>query len=187
MRYYAAQSLDGYIAEADHTLGWLLQHDERAAPTGPEVAAVPVAGAYERFLDEVGALLVGARTYEWVLAEAGGWDYALPTWVLSHRDLPVPQGADVRVVAVPAPQAARAALDAAGGRDVWVIGGGPVAQDLADAGLLHTLEVTVVPVVLGSGVPLLAGRLAGPLALTGVTAFTNGMVHLTYRVPWARG
>lgn len=184
LRYYAAQSLDGYIAEADHTLAWLLEHDERTPPADPAVGARPLEGEYERFLDSIGAIVVGARTYEYVLGEGGGWPYpGRPTWVLTHRELPVPDGADVRFGAPDAPEAARRALAAADGRDVWVLGGGPVAQDLADAGLLDTVEVTVVPVVLGAGVPLFSGRLVTPFALTGVQPYANGMVHLTYRLP----
>lgn len=183
VRYYAAQSLDGYIAEVDHTIAWLLEHDDRATPADPSLAAAPLEGEYEAFLDGVGALVVGARTYEFVLGEGGPWPYpGRPTWVLTHRQLPVPDGADVRL-ASSAAEAVALATGAAGGRDVWVVGGGPVAQDLADAGLLDTVEVTVVPVVLGAGVPLFAGRLVEPLVLTGVRPFTNGMVHLTYRLP----
>jgi dihydrofolate reductase len=184
VRYYAAQSLDGYIAETDHTLGWLLEHDQRTAPPDPGVQVLPLEGEMERFFASIGAVVVGARTYEYVLREGQGWPYGQrPTWVLTHRDLPVPEGADVRMGALDAPAAARAAVAAAGERDLWVLGGGPVAQDLADAGLLDTVEVTVVPVVLGAGVPLFSGRLLDPFVLTGVQPYANGMVHLTYRLP----
>jgi len=183
VRYYTAQSLDGYIAETDHSLAWLLEHDSRTTPADASAGAVPLEGHYERFFAGVGAVVTGARTYEWGLDHDSGWPYpGVPTWVLSHRALPVADGADVRVVDLPAADTVRQALDAAAGRDVWLLGGGPVAQDVLDAGLLHTVEVTVVPVVLGAGVPLFGGRVEEPLVLTGVTPFANGMVHLQYRV-----
>jgi dihydrofolate reductase len=70
---------------------------------------------------------------------------------------------------------------AAGERDIWIIGGGNVASQFADEGLLDELHVTVVPVVLGEGKPLFDRRLAGaPLELLGTTVFGNGMVELRY-------
>ena len=60
---------------------------------------------------------------------------------------------------------------AAGDRNVWVVGGGDLAQQFADEGLLDELILTVVPVVLGSGLPTFAGRLAEPLRLTGVRPY----------------
>ena len=179
VRYYAAQSLDGYLAEADHSIDWLVGY------TGHPARGEPLEGDFERFSAEVGAWVMGARTAEFLLAEGAPWAPAgVPVWVLSHRDLPVPDG--VRLSARPVADLVREeVLPAAAGRDVWVVGGGPVAQALADAGLLDTVEVTVVPVVLGAGHPLFSGRLERPLALEAVRPFDNGMVQLVYRVTTA--
>jgi dihydrofolate reductase len=71
--------------------------------------------------------------------------------------------------------------ESAGDRDLWIVGGGPVASQFADAGLLDELLVTVVPVVLGAGKPLFERRLpGGPLQLTGSRTFATGMVELSY-------
>ena len=72
---------------------------------------------------------------------------------------------------------------AAGERNVWVVGGGDLASQFVDEGLLDELHVTVVPVVLGDGIPTFARRLAGELTLTDSRAFANGMVHLSYSLP----
>ena len=69
---------------------------------------------------------------------------------------------------------------AAGGRDVWLVGGGDLAWQFAADGLLDELILTVVPVVLGSGLPTFAGRLTDRLTLTAVRPHRSGMVELRY-------
>ena len=74
-------------------------------------------------------------------------------------------------------------LDAAGDRDLWVVGGGNVASQFADAGLLDDLIVTVVPVVLGEGKPLFDRCLPGPpMQLVGTREFDTGMTELRYEL-----
>jgi dihydrofolate reductase len=144
--YYTASSLDGFLATTDHSLDWLLHQD--IDENGPM--------HYSAFIEGVGALAMGASTYEWVLAhDEGPWPYTQPTWVFTHRALPIPDGADIRfarddVRAVHAEMAAAAA-----GRDVWLVGGGELVGQFADAGLLDEVWIQFAPVTLGAGVPLL--------------------------------
>ena len=183
--YYCAASLDGYIAEADDTIAWLTGY----AGHPPAEGVAPVAGGYTDFYDDVGALVSGSVTYEFILGamERGSdWPYReKPCWVLSTRDLPVPDGAgvDVRITAAPVTDLVDELTAAAGSRMVWVVGGGNVASQFADAGLLDEVRVTVVPVVLAAGKPLFDRRLPGaPMRLTAVLPRENGMVELDYEV-----
>jgi len=74
-------------------------------------------------------------------------------------------------------------MDSAGERHLWVVGGGNVASQFADEGLLDEVIATVVPVVLGTGKPLFDRRLPGdPMQLTGTRAFGSGMVELRYEI-----
>jgi dihydrofolate reductase len=74
-------------------------------------------------------------------------------------------------------------LATAGERDLWVVGGGNVASQFADQGLIDQVEITVVPVVLGSGEPLFDRRLpGGPMLLLDIGATPSGMVELRYEV-----
>ena len=148
--YFTASSLDGYIATTAHSLDWLLR--QGIDMEGPM--------AYPVFEKRIGALVMGASTYEWVLRhEEGRWAYEQPTWVLSHRDLPVPSTGDVRVTSADIREVHAAMTAAAGGKDLWVVGGGDVAGQFADAGLLDEVWVQYAPVTLGSGAPLLPRRL----------------------------
>ena len=172
IQYYVASTLDGFIADEHDGLEWLLQfgmHD--------------FAEHYERFIAEVGALVLGATTYEWVLREGGGWPYgSVPTWVLTHRELDSPEGADIRFASGDIGPIAEAAVTAAGDRNVWVIGGGPVAAQFLAAGRLDELLVTYMPVALGRGRPLLPVQaVTPPLELTAVTRLGDAVEHI-YRI-----
>ena len=187
--YYCASSLDGFIAESDDGLDWLLGYrgtfEDEAAEAGP----MGDDGPYERFYAGVRALVSGSVTYEWILdhlddAGGGQWPYAgKPFWVLSSRELRMPEGegVDVRVVDGSVSELYDEMADAAGDGALWVVGGGGVASQFADGGLLDEVHVTVVPVLLGSGKRLFERRPPnGPLRLTGTRTFTNGMVELRY-------
>lgn len=181
--YYCASSLDGYIAEADDTLEWLMGYQGSSDIEGAEPGG---RGGYERFYEGVGAMVSGSVTYEFVLEHVDEWPYAgKPVWVLSSRDLPIPEGegVDVRIAKAEVSELYDEMTDAAGERALWVIGGGNVASQFADAGLLDELHVTMVPVVLGEGKPLFDRRLpGGPMRLTGVRPFDSGMVELRYEI-----
>jgi dihydrofolate reductase len=188
-QYYCAASLDGFIAETDDSLGWLLDYDGSFEDAGVEPGPMAEGGAYERFYQGVGALISGATTYEFILdhlAEDGEWPYkGKPYWVLSSRDQRVPEreGVDVRLADAKVDDLYEEIMIAAGGRNLWIVGGGDVASQFADHGLLDELLVTVVPVVLGAGKPLFGNRLpGGPMQLLGVRAFETGMVELRYEI-----
>jgi dihydrofolate reductase len=183
--YYCAASLDGYIAEADDTLEWLTAYEGAYEGTGVE----PIEGSYDSFYEEIGALVSGSVTYEFILGQlAGGgeWPYkGKPYWILSSRDLPAPagEGIDVRIVNAAVPGLYDEMIASAGEGDLWVVGGGNVASQFADEGLLDELRVTVVPVVLGEGKPLFDRRLpGGPMQLTRVIPRDSGMVELRYQI-----
>ena len=144
--FYTASSLDGFIATDEHSLDWLLKQD--IDQDGPM--------SYAAFEKTIGALAMGASTYEWVMRhEEGRWGYTQPTWVFSHRTLEVPEGADIRVTQGNVADVHPDMLDAAAGKDLWVVGGGDLAGQFADAGLLDEVWVQYAPVTLGSGAPLL--------------------------------
>ena len=179
--YYAAMSLDGYIAESDDTLEWLMKFP--GVEPGP--AVTPVEGGYDEFYEGVGALVMGSVTYEFVLEHGGSWAYAgKPTWVLTTRDLPVFEGADdLRFTSAAVTDLHDEMVAAAGDRKLWVVGGGNVASQFADAGLIDEVWVTVVPVVLGTGKPLFDRRLPDPaMRPTEVLPRASGMIELRYEL-----
>jgi dihydrofolate reductase len=148
-QYYTATSLDGFIADEHHSLDWLETRDQ------------DLAGAlnYADFIADVGALAMGSTTYEWVLDHAERWPYEIPAWVFTHRDLRVVPGAAITFTQADVATVHAEMVTAAGGRNVWIAGGGDLAGQFADAGLLDEVIVYVAPVTLGAGAPLLPRRL----------------------------
>jgi dihydrofolate reductase len=189
-QYYCAATLDGYIADAEDGLGWLFGYQGSYDGDDAEPGPMGDGNSYERFYDGVGALVSGSATYEFVAGRLGEqyseWPYAgKPYWVLSSRDLSVPDGdgIDVRVADAKVTELYDEMAASAGERNLWVLGGGDVASQFADAGLLDEVLLTVVPVVLSAGKPLFGHQLpGGPMQLTGTTVFESGMVELRYAV-----
>jgi dihydrofolate reductase len=149
-QYYTAATLDGFIADPDNSLEWLfkVKRDEH----GPM--------NYEDFIAEVGALAMGSTTYEWIIDhESAKWPYDFPSWVFTHRELTVVPNAQVEFVSGDVGPVHDEMVRAAGGKNVWIVGGGDLAGQFAEAGLLDEVIVTIAPVTLGAGAPLLPRRL----------------------------
>jgi len=178
--YYTATTLDGFIADPADSLDWLLVQDIDA--DGPM--------NYNAFIAGVGAIAMGATTYEWIRARitegSEKWAYTMPAVVFTHRDLPTVDGADLRFVSGDVASVHAELAAAAGGKDVWVVGGGDLAGQFADAGLLDELRVSVAPATLASGKPLLPRDLgADRLTLTRVRQ-AGAFAELTYAVTGGR-
>ncbi len=143
--YYTATSLDGYIADRQNSLAWLFrQAQDEAGPLN-----------YVEFFAGIGAVVMGSTTYEWILDhEDGAWPYEVPAWVMTTRDLPKAEG-DIRFARGDVRAVHAEMTTAAGGKDLWVVGGGDLAGQLADAGLLDEVIVYIASVTLGGGAPLL--------------------------------
>ncbi|UJP11284.1 dihydrofolate reductase family protein [Microbacterium sp. KUDC0406] len=144
--FYTASSLDGFIATADHSLDWLLKQD--IDDDGPM--------AYPGFRAGLGAMAMGAHTFEWIMNhDEDGWSHTLPGWIFSHRPLDLPEGAGLRLTQGDVREAHAEMTEVADGKDLWIVGGGDLAGQFADAGLLDEVWVQYAPVTLGSGAPLL--------------------------------
>src|SRR5687768_15258137 len=112
-QYFVAASLDGYIADAQGRLDWLFPFD----------SAEGVAEHYKAFISGVGALAMGAATYEFVLAHSReSWpDVGLPTWVFTHRGLPGFPGADIRFTTEDVGAVHAQMVRAAGEKNIWLV------------------------------------------------------------------
>ena len=163
-QYYTASSLDGFIADPDNSLEWLFHR--RRDDAG-------VLG-YDRFIAEIGALAMGATTYEWLLEHEvyksdpnGAWPYEMPSWVFTHRGLPIVPGSAVELTSGSVAEVHGRMVAAASGKNIWLVGGGDLVGQFANAKLLDEILVTFAPVTLGAGAPLLPRRLELQLEETG--------------------
>jgi dihydrofolate reductase len=112
------------------------------------------------------------------------WPYSQPAWVFSSRTLPAVPGADIRFVRGDIRPVHHEMVTAAGGRNVWIVGGGELAGQFHDHGLLDELFVQIGSVTLGAGKPLLPRAITSPpLRLLSVKAVGTGFAELHYEVP----
>lgn len=165
--YSVAMSLDGYIAGPGGEYDWI--------PHEPEID-------WTGFMARFDTMLVGRKTYEVAQAQGGGPSTGMRTFVFS-RTLRPEDHPDVTVVAEDAAGAV-AGLKAEEGNEIWLMGGGVLAASLLDAGLVDAVEVGLVPVLLGGGLPFLPGLSRRVrLALRERQEYsTSGIVHLSYEV-----
>jgi uncharacterized protein YecE (DUF72 family)/dihydrofolate reductase len=180
-QYFTATSIDGYIADPDNSLDWLFQaHDDAHGK-----------GRWDAFIGAVGAMAMGATTYEWMLEheklldEPGKWHefYGdIPAWVFAHRELPPIPGADVRFVQGDVTPVHEAMASVAGVKNIWLVGGGDLAGQFADRGLLDEIQIHVAPVTLGGGAPLLPRRITAPRLTLRSAEEEGGFAYLTYAV-----
>lgn len=172
VQYLVAASIDGFIADANNSLEWLFEAEALAT----EDAKAGREERFRQFFTATGAMTMGATTYEWViehenvLTNPAQWrEYygEVPCWVFTHRKLPVVPGANLRFVSGEVRPVYDQMRVAADGRNLWVVGGGELAGQFADLGVLDEIILTVAPVTLGAGAPLLPRRLtAAQLTLT---------------------
>jgi dihydrofolate reductase len=168
--YYVAASLDGYIARLDGSVDWL-----------PTSNAKEDYG-YAKFIARVDAFIVGRKTYEQMLA-FGPWPYdGLKCYVLSRHWA---GQRDVQAEFIGGNIAALLRrIKRPPGRDIWLMGGSESAQAFFEAGLVDEVILTIVPTLLGEGLPLFRPRRMGAkLKLRETKAFTDGLVQLHYDVP----
>ena len=171
-QYYCAATLDGYIADADDGLGWLIGYEGSYDGEGAEPCPMSEGGPYEQFYEE-SARWSAARpptsssSTTSARAASGHTGKALLGAELARPARAEGDG-DVRIVERRVTDIHEEMIAAAGDRNLWIIGGGNVASQFADAGLLDEVLLTVVPVVLGAGKPLFDRPLpGGPMQLTG--------------------
>jgi dihydrofolate reductase len=167
---YVATSLDGFIADKEGSVDWLAPYDARLY-------------GYEKFFGEIGALVMGRRTFEVITAVGEEWPYrGKPVFVLTSQSLGnVPRGVQ------PATRGMLAALHQAREatpKDIWIVGGAVAMQSALEDDLVDVLELFLVPVLLGRGLTVLNDLTRRPtLLFDGIEAFPDGVVKLRYLIP----
>ena len=167
--YYVATSLDGYIATTDGGVDWLSRFHTAGEDHG--------AGELESSVD---ALLLGSHTYEFAL-KLNRWPSPnTPSWVFTHRDLPILQPSIT--LTSQNPGEVIELLASRGLRRAWLMGGGKLAASFHAEALIFRYIISIFPILLGSGVPVFAPHSSGAdeLRFISATPFKSGIIQLTY-------
>lgn len=172
---YIATSLDGFIARNDGGIDWLNEANA-TVPEGEDCG-------FQAFMDSVDALIMGRKTYEQVWS-FGEWPYGrTPVVVLSRNPISFPPGVPATVThSSEPPRDLLERLSKEGAEHVYVDGGTTIQGFLSES-LIDEITVTVIPIILGDGIPLF-GSIGREISLTHVrtTAFDFGFVQTTYSV-----
>ena len=167
LRYQVAVSLDGFIAGPNGEYDWLLSDSSID---------------FKALFKEFDTAVMGRKTYEEMKAQGGDGTLTGLDVVVFSKSLPSKTAKGIRVTKEDASEVV-AALKKQPGRDIWLFGGGVLFRSLLDAGLVDTVEVALMPVLVGSGVPLLPAGALSKLELVDQKVLpTSGIVFLSYRV-----
>jgi dihydrofolate reductase len=171
LRYQVAVSLDGFIAGPNGEYDWIVSDP-----------AVDFSALFKEFDTAV----MGRKTYEVMTAQGGHGAMPGIDVVVFSRTLPAMEHRGVRIVNDD-PREVVASLKEKRGRDIWLFGGGELFRSLLDAGLVDTVELAVMPVLLGAGIPVLPPGAATKLMLADHKRLPSGIVVLAYSLPGGVG
>jgi dihydrofolate reductase len=166
VRYAVAMSLDGYIAGPHGEADWIV--------IDPDID-------FGALFDQFDMFLMGRRTFEGMGGAGGRGQTIVFSRTLRQQDYP-----NLTIVSE-SPQQALADLRSKPGKDIWLFGGGELFRSLLELRQVDTVEVAVVPVLLGDGIPLLPPKASSErfeLKLTGSRSYKSGIVSLEYAVEY---
>lgn len=171
VKLYIASSLDGYIADPDGDVDWLMNWSppDEAEDYG-----------YDAFYASIGHLLMGRKTYEQVIA-FGEWPYGGASTYVFSRSRSLPDDPNVEFVSEdPASFVDR--LRATAKQDIWLVGGAGLIASFREQELIDEYILTVMPILLGDGIPLFEGKQPQTrLQLADARSYDNGVVQLYYK------
>ena len=166
VRLFVAASLDGYIATAEGGVEWLFQDQDYGL---------------NRFMGEVDTVLLGRKTYDWMVGHGVTSYEGLRNYVFSRSQESGPDPS-VQFITEDATVFVESLRLERGG-DIWLVGGGQLFSSLLEAELVDEIMLAIHPVILGDGIPLfLSGLGTVPLRLDEVQSFETGLVMMSYRV-----
>ena len=165
---YIAMSLDGFIADTDGSISWLDPFNEALTADGGD-------GGYGEFIAPVDAVLMGRTTYDQIMG--WGWPYEdRPCYLLTRNNSATCEN----IAASGNIDTLHRAITAAGHKRVWIVGGGQTQRAAMDAGLFDSMQVFVMPTLLGKGLPCFASGPQHTLTLTSSEQLPGGIMHINY-------
>lgn len=171
--YHVATSLDGFIADAEGRVDWL---NDFNAFEDKEVMR-----DFQEFMNSFDAILLGGTTYDFALRHGQWMSPGTPTWVFTSRNLPL-LDPGIQLTSE-TPQTACDELTARDLNRAWLMGGGKLATSFLDDGLVTQVDLAIIPILLGKGIPLISSIAKEPrLAMRNSKSYANGVVRVNYQV-----
>lgn len=174
--YCTATSLNGFIADENNSLDWLMQFS-------------PTSDSFTRFMDTVGSIAMGSTTYQWLLDNhvysAKGenpWPYAIPSFVFTTRKLREIPNANIQFVKGDVAPVHKQLTEAANGKNIWIAGGGELAGKFHDQNLLDEIHLHLTSITLLGGAPVMPRLIGRPMELLKVEKMGANMVEVHYKI-----
>ncbi len=170
---YIASSLDGFIARKDRDISWLEAYQQEGQDYG-----------YSEFLRSIDIIVMGSKTFEQIL-DFSSWPYGdITTYVLTKRELPIPEKANVILsrerLEELIPQLRDESL-----KGIWLVGGASIAKNFLRLKAVDRIVLSIIPKLLGDGILLFGDTGAeATLVLQESRIYGNGMVQMYYDVKW---
>jgi dihydrofolate reductase len=169
--YFAAASLDGFIADKNDSLDWLFKN----GPT--DISFI------DEFLETVGVIVMGSSTYQWLLDHTKGpWPYKVPCFVFTHRKLKTADGADVRFLQGEVSTHHEEFKDLASGKNIWLMGGGELAGQFYDKNLVDEMNIQTVSVFLNEGKKLFSRKTENAFKIKTVRQRGDTCIEVIYSI-----
>ena len=171
--YHVASSLDGFIADVDDKVDWLNNFN---AFEDKEVM-----DDFQKLMSSFDGILLGGKTYDFVVAHGKWMAAGTPTWVFTSRELPA---LDPCIqVTNDSPEKLVKDIASKKLKRIWLMGGGKLAASFLNAGLIDEVNLTIAPTMLGQGIPLIGKTKEAPkLTLSESKSYANGFVSVRYLV-----
>jgi dihydrofolate reductase len=170
IRYQVAASLDGYIAGPSGEFDWIV--------ADPDVD-------FAELFDQFDTFLMGRGTFETMVRQQGSGAIPGKKVIVFSRTLRQDDHPDVTIVAEPS-KTFLTALRRESGKDIWIFGGGLLFRSLLEMRMVDSVEIAVMPVLVGGGIPLLPPPAPlTKLKLTGHRVYKTGIVSLQYAIEYA--
>jgi dihydrofolate reductase len=166
LRYGVAMSFDGFIAGPNGEYDWIV--------SDPSIDFAAMFAQYDIFL-------MGRKTYEVASEKGKSWDRSGQRWIVVSTTMKPEEHPSVTVLNGDVPHKV-AALKEQPGKDIWLFGGGVLFRTLLDAGLVDAMDIAVMPVMIGSGVPLLPAGQRRNLHLETCKTLPSGILMLSYSI-----
>jgi dihydrofolate reductase len=169
--FYVANSLDGFLADQNGGVDWLTPYQEAGYDYG-----------YHEFYEKIGYIITGSKTFEQARNFPGGWAFPhAKTYIFSSRQLGLEGRDDLELWSGSIPELGN--LLRAEEKDTWLLGGANLAGQFFNAGLVDELVLSIMPTILGKGLPLFEG-IEKPLDadLIKNSAYPNGVIQLVYTI-----
>ncbi len=171
--YHVATSLDGFIADKDGKVDWLNNFN---AFDDQEVM-----DDFQELMSSFEAILLGGGTYDFALDHGQWMSPGTPSWVFTSRNLPILDSCIQLTSKTPA-----TVIDEIRSKNlhrIWLMGGGKLASTFLKSGLIDEINLAIVPIFLGQGIPLISPPTAEPnLQLIESKSYASGFVSVRYQV-----